>query len=185
MVRINQLIQQIVQEYHIEKEKLPGLTKTKLLKLCYLVEFYYFKKNQKRLTEEEWIYYLYGPYLFNFDKHLQNCPFSIIEVENKHNEYEIIEMEEGYFKKEGIDEFDIKMLIRRIIKEFGEKNLEEIIDFIYFETEPMQKVKRRKEKLDFTAIKEKEKIIKQNLSKNETKKILNKYKEMKKVVRAI
>lgn len=175
-------MQSIVTEYEIDSKKYSGLTKTKLLKLCYLAEYYYYKKYQRRLTAETWFYYLYGPYLFDYDNHLKNCPFSINDTEEG---YEIIEKDDGFFKTEGISDFDIKLLIKGIIKEFGEKDLDEILDFIYFETEPMQNTKKRKDMLNFHCIGKEEKEIKQNLSKDDKNRILSKYKEKLNFVRTI
>ncbi len=59
-------------EYLQYEDILFYLSKTKLIKLTYLVEYYYYRNNQKRLTNEEWFFYLYGPYLFNYDEYLKD-----------------------------------------------------------------------------------------------------------------
>jgi hypothetical protein len=44
-----------------------GVSKTKLLKLVYLVELLYKRRYGERLTNAKWVYYLYGPYLNNYN----------------------------------------------------------------------------------------------------------------------
>jgi len=171
-------------EYLQYEDILFYLSKTKLIKLTYLVEYYYYRNNQKRLTNEEWFFYLYGPYLFNYDEYLKRSPFSIEEV-NEESDFKVVVRDEDYFRKENITDFDVKQLIKKIVAEYGNKNLNEILDFIYFETEPMLYADRRGDKLDFSHIQPRPKIKKQLLENKEIYSIIEKYKIRVKNARAI
>jgi hypothetical protein len=160
------------------------LTKTKLLKLTYLVEYFYYKKEQVRLTDVEWVFLYYGPYIYDYEKFLEKCPFSIEFYDQESSDFKIIIRDEAYIEKEHITDFEIKMLIKRIIGEYGRKDLNEILDFIYFDTEPMLYVSSKHSILDFLTVMPEEKPLK-ILGKNEINTILDKYKEKLKNVRAI
>jgi hypothetical protein len=176
MIHICSLLSHVAKEYLSENYEYSGLTKTKLIKMAYLTEYYYYKRFRTRLTDAEWVYYLYGPYLYDYSKHLENCPFSIQAIEGSENEFNIIELDPDYSRIEEITDFDIKRLIKNIIREFGRRDLEEILDFIYFETEPMQNVQKRKDLLNFSTISSEEVKIKNNLNERDMKAILVKYK---------
>lgn len=42
--------------------------KTKLLKLAYLAEVYYTRLTGKRLTDQEWVFWKYGPYFWEYEE---------------------------------------------------------------------------------------------------------------------
>ncbi len=137
--------------YYYYQEFHTGIGKTKLLKLVYLIELFFYRQNRKRLTSAEWVYYRYGPYLFNYDDLLSNMNISIdILNDDPGKNANIISLKD---KKEEIKiETDLKFLIKRIVKEYGKQELKDILDFIYFDTEPMINVEYRGEKLNFKTV---------------------------------
>jgi len=133
------------------KESNIGFGKTRLLKLAYLVELFYYRKNMKRLTEEEWIFYKYGPYLMNYDDILSDSSlFSIYE----NDDFSKITLNDNVSYPELSNE--IQRLIKHTIKEFGDLDFYKLLDYIYYDTEPMQEVQNRLEKLDFNSVKSEE-----------------------------
>jgi hypothetical protein len=171
-------------EYLMYDRSLPYLSKTKLLKLTFLVEYCYFKKYQRRLSNADWVFYLYGPYLYDFEDTLKRSPFSAEEFGDD-GDYKVIVKDESYFERERIDDFDVKQVIRKIVAEYGKNDLNEILDFIYFDTEPMLNVEKRCDRLDFNCIKPYQEVKHQKLEKNEIITIIEKYKKRIQNARAI
>jgi hypothetical protein len=46
--------------------------KTKLLKSAYLAEVYYKRLTGERLTEQEWVFWKYGPYFWQYETVISN-----------------------------------------------------------------------------------------------------------------
>jgi hypothetical protein len=49
----------------------------------------------------------------------------------------------------GLD-FDLKLVIKNVLSDFGGMDLNEMLDYVYFETEPMLNASSRGEHLDFS-----------------------------------
>jgi len=137
MLNIADILLEIASFYFSEHGR--GISKTKLLKLAYLAEVEYFRRNGERLTNSDWVYYLYGPYLFNIEK---------IELPEE-KQAEIILPPKGFTSTV---ELATKMLIQKIVLRFGSLDLKKLLDYVYFETEPMMNADQRFEHLDFSAI---------------------------------
>lgn len=153
-----------------------SISKTKLLKLAYLAEYYYYKKHQTRLTNTEWIFFLYGPYVTDYEETIKKRPFKIEIIDGELGKFNIVKLNENSALLNGVTDLDLKLFIKNIVSNFGHKSLEEILDFIYFDTEPILSIRGRKEKLDFSTIQPNEPKIRQKLDKRKIKQILNKYK---------
>ena len=113
-----------------ERVEYTALTKTRLIKLAYLIDYFYYKKNQNKLTNIDWIFYLYGPFSNSSNEIISNRPFSIKKLDNGILDPEIIELNENYSPAMGIEKFDIKQFVKGIIYEYGNQNLEELLDFM-------------------------------------------------------
>ena len=50
----------------------------------------------------------------------------------------------------------VSLVIKRVVGEWGSRSLPELLDYVYFETEPMEAVKKRGEILDFSTIQKEE-----------------------------
>ncbi|MHA1409821.1 MAG: type II toxin-antitoxin system antitoxin SocA domain-containing protein [Candidatus Odinarchaeia archaeon] len=124
------------------------MSKTKLLKLAYLVELFYYRKYSKRLSGVDWIYFKFGPWFKGYDEIISEKPFSI----KKSDEYNLVDIEIDDYSKPDLD-ISEKEMINKVIFEFGHMELNDILDFIYFETEPMIEVGQRGEKLNFSKVK--------------------------------
>jgi hypothetical protein len=152
-------------------------TKTKLLKLAYIAEVYYTRITRKRLTNQEWIFWKFGPYLREYEELISN---EVIFIKPK--------QEDDFYPIDVQDDFEIKefsldekiALIRAL--EHAPDELNQILDFVYFDTEPMMKAQTRGEILDFGSIMPEEfYTIKQyKADKKQGKKIIQKIKEWEK-----
>lgn len=175
-MKFKELIKSIL---YLLNERGAKIQKTKLLKLAYLSELYYFRKYRERLTETVWIYYKYGPYVEEYDSILNEKEF----VLNQNNSSDFQNIELTYTTKIEIP-LNIKSILNFVLSKYAQEALPEILEHIYFDTEPMMNIERRGEKLDFNTVlsedffKTKDITITKNIKKK-IKKMLEKKKEVK------
>jgi len=126
---------------------------TKLIKLLYLTEVEYYRFYQKRLTDLKWKFYHYGPYAPEIEKILGSADIDQekIDISDERIFRKILVVRESY--KEYNAEPEALRLITRMVNEWGGKDLHSLLDYVYFETEPMRDVKRG-EILNFSEIKQ-------------------------------
>lgn len=146
---ISELICEVIFQY--DKAFGNGASKTKLLKLAYLAEVYYKRRYGKRLTSANWVYLLYGPYISNYDEILQNKNIVIKNIgSSDENETQVLLLNNTY-KNETVP-LEIKFMISSIVRDYGKLDLKNILDYVYFETEPMINAEKRGEILDFGSV---------------------------------
>lgn len=127
--------------------------KTQLVKYLYLVEVEYFRETDKRLTDLEWKFYFYGPYAFELEPIFDLPEFLKEEIQLKNGKtFNKFAVAETLTKYKDIVDAKVSLIIKRVIGEWGNKALQELLDFVYFETEPMESVKNRGDVLDFSTI---------------------------------
>lgn len=131
--------------------------KTQLVKYLYLTEVEYYRETGSRLTDLEWKFYYYGPYAFELESIFDSPEFSKKEIplENGKTFKRFAVAEPSHAYHENIDA-KISFVIKRVVGEWGNKSLQELLDYVYFETEPMEAVKKRGEILDFSTIQKEE-----------------------------
>jgi hypothetical protein len=157
------------------KERYPNkpIGKTKLLKLAYLVEYFFYRKTQKRLLEMDWIFYHYGPWSRSYDEILNNHPFIIdkINLDGKMKIHQISIDNEYHSEEKG--DVIVKSTINDVVRRFFPMDLKDILDYVYFDTEPMVKVDKLLEVLSFYSIKPEEhyKVKKYSINYKKLKKI--------------
>lgn len=148
-MEILELIAALAMRY---KEKMGNApAKTKLLKLAYLAEIYYLRLTRERLTSQEWVLWKYGPYFWNYNELISNE--RVFEYHDQTDDFYLIRVQ---------DDFDIRdfslnentALFSAL--EHATEDLNEILDFVYFDTEPMMVAKARGEILDYSSVKPKE-----------------------------
>ena len=123
-----------------------GIAKTRLLKLAYLAEVYYKRLTGQRLTETPWIFWHYGPYVMEYPTILESGAFII---ENEREFDSIIPFPDWDAPKLQNDE---EISISRALK-LADEDFNELLDFVYFDTEPMMGAAQRGEVLDFDCVK--------------------------------
>lgn len=147
-------------------------SRTKLLKLSYLAEIFYKRLTGKRLTEVKWIFWKYGPYIPEYDKIISS------------NAFEGVESQDDFKIVIPIDKnitdyvYDINSSLTGV-EEFFDMELNDLLDFVYFDTEPMIHVNKRGEELDFEKVKPEEfyKVKKLKISKERGNLIRKRIKE--------
>ena len=109
--------------------KVRNLTMTKLVKLIYLADFYHLERTKKRITNLRFVNWHYGPYSPAIPNTTEEISGSDIEVRS-------IITSEGYDAhviKPIVKETEVKLpkdvvsTLQEIVKDWGEKNTEDII----------------------------------------------------------
>ena len=79
------LLISILKSYYQRYSKWPS--KTRLLKLAYLIDLFYKRRFGTRLLSNTWIYYLYGPYITDYDsvKEAVKCTKYILDTGEEFN----------------------------------------------------------------------------------------------------
>ena len=132
-----------------------SIGKTKLVKLLYLVDVENWRRSRKTLTGLEWSFYHYGPYAFEIDDALEELEFDIpqesFSTESGGKAYSFRPdwgLRSDLGKAVSLSEL---RLVDRIIQEWGEAELNPLLNHVYFYTEPMKDAKRG-DVLDFSTI---------------------------------
>jgi hypothetical protein len=130
-----------------------SLGKTQLIKLLYLVEVEHYRETGERLTDLDWIFYLYGPYAYELEEILADRIFEREDLKTG-SERDFIRFRIGEPRRAYQSFLDTKLslTVKRVVGDWGNRRLSELLDYIYFQTEPMQRVKARGERLDFESI---------------------------------
>lgn len=133
------------------------VTKTKLLKLLYLLDVEYYRTFRKTFTEFDWKFFHLGPWTAEYDVVLNSLINSgdIQQQTSEKSEYDT-----QFFRVR--DEQDFSKLfatfaeeapLRNVLNTWSEASTGEILDHIYFRTEPMEHGLRNT-RLDFSHIPE-------------------------------
>lgn len=129
----------------------PPPAKTKLLKLAYLVDLEYTRRQGSRLLDVDWIYYRFGPYVFSFDDIISHYPFRPEETEFDQDKIATIVCLESEASPPSLP-FEARSAANSVLADFAKLSLNDILDHVYFETEPMQDVQDRGQKLNFDTV---------------------------------
>jgi len=134
-----------------EQEGVP-VGKTKLVKLLYLLEVEFFRENQQRLTDLKWIFSHYGPYPVGLDDLLGSADVDVIPQRLVGgSKFEQVTVADGARREPAFDAA-VEHLARRVVDEWGGLSLNHLLNYVYFETEPMMHAARGDE-LDFGTVK--------------------------------
>jgi hypothetical protein len=133
------------------------VTKTKLLKLLYLIDVEYFRVNRTIYTGLSWKFFHLGPWAAEFDPIVNDLVLSgiVLEKQSAKSEYEtkFFSTDEHYGFAGLFDSLKEEAPVRNVLNTWSDKSTGEILDFVYFGTEPMEHGIRNT-KLDFSTIPE-------------------------------
>jgi hypothetical protein len=133
---LNNLIRYIVSEV---QDQDGVILRTRLVKLLYLCDVEYYRLRRLRLTDLNWRRYYYGPFAFELQDITQRMGLNMGEEE--------VDFATGHGVKYVV--YDVpnpdqwlevtqKSVIDRVIKQWGNEDLEVLLDYVYCDTEPMQ-----------------------------------------------
>ncbi len=133
-----------------EQERIP-LGVTRLVKLLYLLDVEHYRRFGRRFTDLDWVFYHYGPYAFELENILGQSAMEREEIplaggkmiKRLKRPEESPEPDRLDYKAEGI--------VGALLRDWGTVDLRELLDHVYFETEPMLHATRG-DRLDFSSI---------------------------------
>jgi hypothetical protein len=153
---VNPIVKQLVPGIVTHVVNLGGyVTKTKLLKLLYLVDVEYYRAHRVTLTAFDWKFFHLGPWAGEYDRVIDDLVSGgdLIERAGSKSEYEtrfyhVAEPKElGRLFPTSSDEFTV----RRVLSTWASASTGEILDYVYFHTEPMENGVRN-QPLDFSSV---------------------------------
>jgi hypothetical protein len=126
-------------------------TKTKLIKLLYLVDVESVRDTGARLTTLDWIFHLYGPWTGEYDDLLSEMQAEGLieiraEVATFINPLQLVDVAKLPLPVSAY------LATRHIVERWALEPTKKLLDYVYFETEPMDNPVRG-ERLDFSSIK--------------------------------
>lgn len=147
---VSKLISYILSEV---KKRGSFATKTKLLKLLYLFDVAYFRHHRTTFTGFQWKFLLYGPWAEEYDILLEG-----LEKEDAISTYQsdqavFISGKTKVEPEEFVESVKDELVLRRVLDDWAEEQTNRILDFVYFNTEPMIHGTRF-DPLDFSTISE-------------------------------
>lgn len=129
----------------------PGQVRT--TKLVYLVEYNYYGWEQKRFPNLDWIFWHYGPWSKTLSSVLTKDFHAPLEKEIEPGKFRPVYWTPPQFDRPRLkfDKVAIEGTILRVLDRFAAMPYNELLDYVYFETEPMRGVAQG-QKLDFSVI---------------------------------
>ncbi len=126
----------------------------RITKLLYLLDVEYYRDNGSIFTGLNWIYYKYGPYTAEIEDVL-----SQVEIKLEEEAISSTKSIKKLMVSESVEAYSVdthlENYLHRIWTTWGMESLPRLLDFVYFETEPMLDAKRD-EQLYFNRIIKKE-----------------------------
>jgi Protein of unknown function (DUF4065) len=135
-------------------------SKTKILKLLYLLDIESYRNTEATLTGFEWKFYKYGPWAASYDDALQAASQANKIVVSER------EFDEGATFINPVERLSLshvfpnviqELTAKRIIETWAARPTVELLDYVYFHTAPMRDAVRN-EPLDFSILKREEKL---------------------------
>ncbi len=130
------------------------VTKTKLLKLLYLFDVEYYRVHRQMFTGFSWKFFHLGPWASEFDPTLDGLVTKDALVQKRSNS----ELETSFYRPaERLDprapfsNVKDEYILRGVLKTWGTRSTGEILDYVYFQTAPME-AGIRNAPLDFSVI---------------------------------
>jgi hypothetical protein len=135
-------------------------TKTKILKLLYLLDIESYRRTGATLTGFDWKFYRFGPWAASYDDALQTA------VQAQKITVNAREFDEGATFINPTEKVLLNKIFPDIVQEFTAKKIieawaarptVELLDFVYFHTAPMRDAVRN-DRLDFSTVTREEKL---------------------------
>jgi len=135
-------------------------TKTKILKLLYLLDIESYRKSGATLTEFDWKFYRYGPWTAEYDEVL-NSAVQGNKIYINAREFDegatFINPTEGIALSQVFPDLVQQLTAKKIIETWADRPTVELLDYVYFHTAPMRDAVRH-QALDFSTLTKEEKL---------------------------
>jgi hypothetical protein len=130
------------------------VTKTKLLKLLYLFDVEYYRVHRQTFTGFRWKFFHLGPWASEFDPTLEGLVSAGVLLQQQ----SAGEFETSFYKateridpREPFSSVKDEVILRVVLNTWGTRSTGEILDYVYFQTAPME-LGIRNAPLDFSVI---------------------------------
>jgi hypothetical protein len=137
------------------QEKEGFATKTKLLKLLYLLDLESYRDAHQTLTGFSWMFYLYGPWAPEYDTALQDLEAHHKIALRSGNRTDLDTVFINSLENTSLDaafpNISNQLKAKRIIEAWADRPTGEILDYVYFHTSPMRDAQRNMP-LDFSTL---------------------------------
>jgi hypothetical protein len=131
------------------------VTKTKLLKLLYLFDVEFYRAHGRTFTGFQWKYFHLGPWTAEFDPLLDDLikRGSLTERMSTKSDFDtkFLGSSDQIDLRKPFDNYHDEAILKSILDAWGPSTTGEILDYVYFRTEPMEHGIRN-EKLDFSRV---------------------------------
>jgi hypothetical protein len=130
------------------------VTKTKLLKLLYLFDVEYYRAHRQTFTGFGWKFFHLGPWAAEFDPALEGLlAKGILSQQQSSKEFETVfyQPDARIDPREPFSNVKDEYILRGVLKMWGTRSTGEILDYVYFQTAPME-AGIRNAPLDFSVI---------------------------------
>jgi hypothetical protein len=135
-------------------------TKTKILKLLYLLDIESYRKAGVTLTGFDWKFYRYGPWATSYDAVLQAAAQAnkiSINSPDADESATFVNPTQKVLLAAVFPSVVQELMAKRIIETWASRPTVELLDYVYFHTPPMRDAVRN-EPLDFSTITREEKL---------------------------
>ena len=122
-----------------------SLSKTKLLKLVYLADIEMFRRTGRTASGWKWRFLHFGPWAPEYDQCLERlAATNKVTVTTLHGDRDtqLVGSLLREFDVSTLDESAVRMSVRGVVNRWVGVDLREILDYVYFDTEPMREVER-------------------------------------------
>jgi hypothetical protein len=145
---VNELIREVYRQAALQRMPPPFVTR--LVKLIYLADLEWRRTHEgEPLTDLTWKFLHYGPYAIEFAELLANPEMEVKELESG-KVARRFDFSPGDLDRPVVPE-GIASVVRKLLKRWGDADLNTLLDHVYFDTEPMENAKRV-ELLDFSTV---------------------------------
>lgn len=127
------------------------VTKTKLLKLLYLFDVAYYRIHRETFTGFEWVFLNFGPWTNEYDHLLESLEANAALTINQGAKAEFFSTQEKIGFDDLFETAKDELLLKGVLRKWGQETTNSILDYVYFQTEPMLAGQRYKA-LDFSTI---------------------------------
>jgi hypothetical protein len=131
------------------------VTKTKLLKLLYLLDVEFYRAHGKTFTGFTWKYFHLGPWTREFDPLLEHVLVTggLTENVRQHADYDAryLHANDRVDLRKPFESYKDEAILKTLLDTWGPSTTGEILDHVYFRTEPMEHGVRN-EDLDFSKV---------------------------------
>ena len=123
--------------------------RVRLTKLLYLTEVEFAREYGRRLTDLDWVFYHYGPYVMGIEDEFKRLPFAEAEADGFRG-WVIRQWETDELDKMKLPA-SVERLAKRVSRRWATERLGRILDSVYYDTEPMMRAERGQH-LDFGTV---------------------------------